>query len=237
MDGEPGFLKFLDPGIHFCLCQSLPSTASAEFKILANRLTTVFLQLQMKNIRRLGEYAALQFVRTAHSSLQCVFDRPDILYRCEMGKRVTFLFMVAYALVMISSGRCAYRSSPRALGEQTGTQGASSSTALLNTARILTKTNCWKISLSNPQGHCQRTANCIYFSFKILKSSIVPLQPRGGAPTSAAILSAASSGLRVFRPDAQWGSELDKGHQRPGTDFLKTQPHPQGERLKVTGLR
>lgn len=66
----------------------------------------------MKNIRRLGEYAALQFVRTAHSSLQCVFDRTDILYRCEMGKRVTFLFMVAYALVMISSGRCAYRSSP-----------------------------------------------------------------------------------------------------------------------------
>lgn len=66
----------------------------------------------MKNIRRLGEYAAFQFVRTAHSSLQCVFDRTDILYRCEMGKRVTFLFMVAYALVMISSGRCAYRSSP-----------------------------------------------------------------------------------------------------------------------------
>ena len=137
----------------------------------------------MKNIRRLGGYAALQFVRTAHSSLQRVFDRTDILYRCEMGKRVTFLFMVAYALVMISSGRCAYRSSPRALGEQTGAQGASSSTALLNTARILTKTNCWKISLSNPQGHCQRTANCIYFSFKILKSSLVPLQPRGGAPT------------------------------------------------------
>lgn len=111
-----------------------------------------------------------------------MFDRTDILYRCEMGKRVTFLFMVAYALVMISSGRCAYRSSPRALGEQTGTQGASSSTALLNTARILTKTNCWKISLSNPQGHCQRTANCIYFSFKILKSSIVPLHRGEGRP-------------------------------------------------------
>lgn len=111
MDGELG-LKFLDTGIHSYLCQSLPSSTSAEFKILANRLTTVFLQLQMKNIRRLGEYAAFQFVRTAHSSLQCVFDRTDILYRCEMGKRVTFLFMVAYALVMISSGRCAYRSSP-----------------------------------------------------------------------------------------------------------------------------
>lgn len=229
-------LKFLDPGIHFYLCQSLPSTASAEFKILANRLTTVFLQLQMKNIRRLGEYAALQFVRTAHSSPQCVFDRPDILYRCEMGKRVTFLFMVAYALVMISSGRCAYRSSPRALGEQTGTQGASSSTALLNTARILTKTNCWKISLSNPQGHCQRTANCIYFSFKILKSSIVPLQPRGGAPTPVAILSAASSELQMLQPDAQWGSEHRKRRRRQGTDFLKMQPCLQGERLKVTGV-
>lgn len=165
----------------------------------------------MKNIRRLGGYAALQFVRTAHSSLQRVFDRTDILYRCEMGKRVTFLFMVAYALVMISSGRCAYRSSPRALGEQTGAQGASSSTALLNTARILTKTNCWKISLSNPQGHCQRTANCIYFSFKILKSSLVPLQPRGGAPTPMAILSAASLELRMLEPDAQWGSRLETG--------------------------
>lgn len=109
---EQPCLKFPDPGMHCYPCQGLPSTASEEFKILANRLTTVFLPLQMKNIRKRGEYVALQFVRTAHSSLQCVFDRTDILYRCEMGKRVTFLFMVAYALVMISSGRCAYRSSP-----------------------------------------------------------------------------------------------------------------------------
>lgn len=66
----------------------------------------------MKNIRKLGEYSASQFVLTAHCYLQCLFDRTDILYRCEMGKRVTFLFMVAYALVMISPGRCAYCSSP-----------------------------------------------------------------------------------------------------------------------------
>ena len=189
----------------------------------------------MENIRRPGEYAALQFVRTAHSSLQCVFDRTDILYRCEMGKRVTFLFMVAYALVMISSGRCAYRSSPRALGEQTGTQGASSSTALLNTARILTKTNYWKISLSNPQGHCQRTANCIYFSFKILKSSIVPLRARGGALAPVAILSAASSELQMLEPDAQWGSRLGKGQQRWGADLLKSPALPSGR--KAEGYR
>lgn len=85
---------------------------SQQFKITANRLTTVFLLLQMKNIRKLGEYSASQFVLTAHCYLQCLFDRTDILYRCEMGKRVTFLFMVAYALVMISPGRCAYCSSP-----------------------------------------------------------------------------------------------------------------------------
>lgn len=89
-----------------------PSSTSAEFKITANRLTTVFLLLQMKNIRKLGEYSASQFVLTAQCYLQCLFDRTDILYRCEMGERVTFLFMVAYALVMISPGRCAYCSSP-----------------------------------------------------------------------------------------------------------------------------
>lgn len=146
-----------------------PSLASAAFKITANRLTTVFLLLQMKNIRKPGEYSAFQFVPTAQCSLQCVFDRADILYCCETGggdTRVTFLFMVAYALVMISPSRCAYCSSPRALGEQTGVEGTSSSAALLDTTRILTKSNCWKISLSNPQGHCQQRANCIYSSFK-----------------------------------------------------------------------
>lgn len=100
-------------GIYLSLCIKVyPSTISAEFKITANRLTTVFLPLQMKNIRKLGEYSASQFVLTARCYLQCLFDRTDILYCCEMGKRVTFLFMVAYALVMISPGRCAYCSSP-----------------------------------------------------------------------------------------------------------------------------
>lgn len=113
MDGEMCCKKSQTPGIYLSLCVKVyPSTISAEFKITANRLTTVFLLFQMKNIRKLGEYSASQFVLTAHCYLQCLFDRTDILYRCEMGKRVTFLFMVAYALVMISPGRCAYCSSP-----------------------------------------------------------------------------------------------------------------------------
>lgn len=113
MDGETCCKKSQTPGIYLSPCVKVyPSTISAEFKITANRLTTVFLLLQMKNIRKLGEYSASQFVLTAHCYLQCLFDRTDILYRCEMGKRVTFLFMVAYALVMISPGRCAYCSSP-----------------------------------------------------------------------------------------------------------------------------
>lgn len=113
MDGETCCKKSQTPGIYLSPCVNVyPSTISAEFKITANRLTTVFLLLQMKNIRKLGEYSASQFVLTAQCYLQCLFDRTDILYRCEMGKRVTFLFMVAYALVMISPGRCAYCSSP-----------------------------------------------------------------------------------------------------------------------------
>lgn len=113
IDGETCRKKSQTPGIHLSPCVNVyPSTISAEFKITANRLTTVFLLLQMKNIRKLGEYSASQFVLTAHCYLQCLLDRTDILYRCEMGKRVTFLFMVAYALVMISPGRCAYCSSP-----------------------------------------------------------------------------------------------------------------------------
>lgn len=64
----------------------------------------------------------------------------------------------------------------------------------------------------------------------------MPLQLRGGVPTPAAILLAASSELQMLEPDAQWGSELQKGRQRQGTDFPKTQPYLQGERLKVIGL-
>lgn len=113
MDGKIRCKKSQTPGIYLSpRAKVYPSPISAEFKITANRLTTVFLLLQMKNIRKLGEYSASQFVLTAHCYLQCLFDRTDILYHCEMGKRVTFLFMVAYALVMISPGRCAYCSSP-----------------------------------------------------------------------------------------------------------------------------
>lgn len=112
-DGETCCKKSQTPGIYLSpRVKAYPSSTSAEFKITANRLTTVFLLLQMKNIRKLGEYSASQFVLTAQCYLQCLFDRTDILYRCEMGERVTFLFMVAYALVMISPGRCAYCSSP-----------------------------------------------------------------------------------------------------------------------------
>lgn len=113
MDGETCCKKSQTPGIYLSPCvKAYPSTTSAEFKITANRLTTAFLLLQMKNIRKLGEYSASQFVLTAQCYSQCLFDRTDILYQCEMGERVTFLFMVAYALVMISPGRCAYCSSP-----------------------------------------------------------------------------------------------------------------------------
>lgn len=125
---------------------------------------------------------------------------------------MTFLFMVAYALVMISAGRCAYRSSPGALREQTGTRGASSSTALLNTARILTKTNCWKISLSNPQGHCQRAANCMYFSFKIRSPGAGPLPPRvghgSGGPSASCGSGAVSAGAREAWGKGVAGAEL-----------------------------
>lgn len=128
------------------LCQSLALHRSAEFKILANRLTTVFLQLQMKNISEGWGDMQFPICTTAHSAPCNVFDRTDILYRCEMGKRVTFLFMVAYAcndsLVDVLTA-----AAPEPSENKQELQGASSSTALLNT-RILTKTNCWK-------SHCQ----------------------------------------------------------------------------------
>lgn len=67
MDGEMCCKKSQTPGIYLSLCVKVyPSTISAEFKITANRLTTVFLLFQMKNIRKLGEYSASQFVLTAH---------------------------------------------------------------------------------------------------------------------------------------------------------------------------
>lgn len=53
----------------------------------------------------------------------------------------------------------------------------------------------------------------MYFSLKRLKSSIVPLQSRGGVPTPVAIL-LASSELQMLEPDAQWDSELRVGWQR-----------------------
>lgn len=57
MDGKPGYIlkknSWTLESISICV-KVYPSTASAEFKILANRLTTVFLRLQMKTIRRLG---------------------------------------------------------------------------------------------------------------------------------------------------------------------------------------
>lgn len=80
MDEETCCKKSQTPGIHLSPCvKAYPSTTSAEFKITANRLTTAFLLLQMKNIRKLGEYSASQFVLTAQCYLQCLFDRTDIL--------------------------------------------------------------------------------------------------------------------------------------------------------------
>lgn len=149
---------------------SRPSRASAEFKITANRLTTVFLLLQMKNIRKPGEYSAFQFVPTAWRSPQCVFDRADILYRCETwGGRAGDIFIHGGARPCNDQpwSMCLPQQPPSP--RRTNRSRRYRQFGCL--VRILTKSNCWKISLSNPQGRCQQRARRIHFSFKTQKSA------------------------------------------------------------------
>lgn len=158
-------------GIHLSLCIKVyPSTISAEFKITANRLTTVFLPLQMKNIRKLGNIRLPNLYWLSLLPAMSVWQDWHFVLLWD-GKTCDIFIHGGVRPCNDQPWSMCLLQQPRALGEQTRTGGASSSAALLNSTRILTKSNRWKISLSNPQGHCQHGTNYIYFSFKILENT------------------------------------------------------------------